>query len=103
MTYRVRLQPRAQRDLHTLFLHIRAESSQGAAIWFNGMADAVASLEQLPHRCAITPESPSLRHLLYGNKPHIYRIIFRVDEPAKTVDVLHIRHGARDTITPSKL
>jgi len=33
--------------------------------------------------------------LLYGIKPHIYRVIYRVLENRKQVEVLHIRHGAR--------
>jgi hypothetical protein len=44
------------------------------------------------------PENSKLRHLLYGNKPHIYRAIFRVGEKQKLVEVLHIRHGARSGI-----
>ena len=43
----------------------------------------------------MTPENDKLRHLLYGNKPHIYRAIFRVVEKQKLIEVLHIRHGAR--------
>jgi plasmid stabilization system protein ParE len=43
----------------------------------------------------VTPESDKFRHLLYGNKPHIYRAIYRVLEKQKQVEVLHIRHGAR--------
>jgi hypothetical protein len=43
----------------------------------------------------VTPENDKLRHLLYGNKPHIYRAIYRVAEKQRLVDVLHIRHGAR--------
>jgi toxin ParE1/3/4 len=46
----------------------------------------------------VTPEKAQLRHLLYGNKPHVYRVIFRVVEKQKRVDVLHIRHGARDKL-----
>jgi hypothetical protein len=33
--------------------------------------------------------------MLYGNKPHVYRAIYRMVEKQKRVDVLHIRHGAR--------
>jgi len=33
--------------------------------------------------------------LLYGNKPHVCRVIYRVIEKQKRVDVLHIRDGAR--------
>ena len=34
-------------------------------------------------------------HLLYSNKPHIYRVIYRVVERQKEADILHIRHRAR--------
>jgi toxin ParE1/3/4 len=53
------------------------------------------SLEEQPNRCPVTPESGKFRHLLYGNRPHVYRAIYRVLEKQKQVDVLHIRHGAR--------
>jgi hypothetical protein len=43
----------------------------------------------------VTPENAGLKHLLYGHKPHIYRVIYRVLEKHKQVDVLHIRHAAR--------
>jgi toxin ParE1/3/4 len=43
----------------------------------------------------VTPENDKLRHLLYGNKPHIYRAIYRVVEKQKQVEVLHIRHRAQ--------
>jgi hypothetical protein len=46
-------------------------------------------------RCPATLEHDKLRHLLYGNKPHIYRAIYRMLEKQKQVEVLHIRHGAR--------
>ena len=44
-----------------------------------------------------------LRHLLYGKKPHIYRVIYEVDEQRKTVWLLHIRHGARRKLKASDL
>jgi len=43
----------------------------------------------------LTPENAGLRHLLYGNRPHIYRIIYSIDEQAGEVNVAQIRHGAR--------
>jgi hypothetical protein len=33
--------------------------------------------------------------LLDGNKPHIYRAIYRVVEKRKLVEIVHIRHAAR--------
>jgi len=44
-----------------------------------------------------------LRHLLYGHKPHVYHVIYRVLEKKKQVEVLHIRHGARRKLKPSDL
>jgi len=63
--------------------------------WYRGLKDAIRSLSNNPGRCPVTPEDSNLRHLLYGRKPHIYRVIYRVIERQKQVDVLHVRHGAR--------
>jgi mRNA-degrading endonuclease RelE of RelBE toxin-antitoxin system len=41
--------------------------------------------------------------LLYGRKPHVYRVIYRVLEKQKRVDVLHIRHGARQDLAQTNL
>ena len=66
-----------------------------------GLKQAILSLEQNPNRNPATPESDRLRHLLYGNKPHVYRVIYRVLEKQKQVQVLHIRHGARQRLKES--
>jgi mRNA-degrading endonuclease RelE of RelBE toxin-antitoxin system len=34
---------------------------------------------------------------------HVYRVIYRVNEQKKQVDVLHIRHGAMRKLKPSDL
>jgi plasmid stabilization system protein ParE len=95
MEYAVNVTPRAERDFANLYREIDAEESDAALKWYRGLKEAVLSLEELPNRCPTTPERAQLRHLLYGNKPHVYRVIFRVVEKEKRVDVLHIRHGAR--------
>jgi hypothetical protein len=41
--------------------------------------------------------------LLYGHKPHVYRVIYRVLEKQMQVNVLYIRHGARREFTASEL
>jgi plasmid stabilization system protein ParE len=95
MAYRVKIMPRAQRDLVDIFGQIGAETSDAARIWYLGLRDCIRSLYETPGRCPTTPEDAELRHLLYGRKPHIYRVIFRFVEKQKLVEVLHIRHGAR--------
>jgi toxin ParE1/3/4 len=98
MRYRVSLTARAIKDLDTIFQFIHAEHSETAATWFNGLHEALKSLSSLPHRARATPENPALRHLLYGSKPNVYRVIYFTDDTKKTVTVLTIRHGARKPI-----
>ena len=95
MAYRVEIVPRAQRDLLHLFERINARSSDAALIWYRGLKEAIRSLQDNPLRCLATPESKDLRHLLYGSKPHVYRVIYRVLETQRKVDILHIRHRAQ--------
>ena len=93
MVYQVRIMPRAERDFAALYGAIRAQHSDAAFRWLNGLQRAVFTLENNPARCPVTPESKNLRHLLYGRKPHVYRVIFRILERRSEVEILHIRHG----------
>ena len=44
-----------------------------------------------------------LRQLLYGKEPHVYRVIYEVDEGRQAVLVLTLRHGVRRKIKSSDL
>jgi plasmid stabilization system protein ParE len=96
MAYVVRVSVRAQRDLAQIYRFIHAGESQGALRWYRSLRDAILGLEELPYCWPATHEDSRLRHLLFGKRPHVYRVIYRVHERVKRVDVLHIRHGARD-------
>jgi toxin ParE1/3/4 len=98
MTYRVELTARASRNLRRIFRHINAQSSLQANAWFNDLEAAILSLDQHPERSPVTPENGALRHLLFGKKPNVYRVIFAIDRRAQIVRVLHIRHGARQPL-----
>jgi toxin ParE1/3/4 len=106
MPYRVEFTTRATRDLNHLFERIKAADSVQAAQWLNGLEAAILTLERLPHRCPAAPEGKvakrALRHLLYGKKPHVYRVVYQIDEPSHSVWVLTIRHGARDAVSLSR-
>jgi plasmid stabilization system protein ParE len=95
MAYLINVTTRAERDLALIFAEINAQHSAAALKWYRGLKDAILSLEKHPKRCPVTPENAGLKHFLYGHEPHIYRVIYRVLEKHKRVDVLHIRHGAR--------
>ncbi|HEX6802526.1 MAG TPA: type II toxin-antitoxin system RelE/ParE family toxin [Terriglobales bacterium] len=95
MAYRVEITPRAERDLFFLYLDINAVDSKHAREWYLGLREAILGLSRMPLRNPTTSENKRLRHLLYGHKPHVYRIIFRVRQKQRRVEVLHIGHGAR--------
>jgi plasmid stabilization system protein ParE len=103
MTYRVKLSAQAEQDLGRVYRYIEAETSLRAADWFNGLYDALESLSEIPQRSPMIREDPSLHHLLYGTRPHIYRVIYLIDEERASVVVLSIRHGARRGFEPQDL
>jgi plasmid stabilization system protein ParE len=100
MAYLVNITERAERDLFSLFEGINADESAAALRWYPGLKQVILSLEEYPNRCPVAPESKQVRHLLYGHKPHVYRVIYRVSEKRKRVEVLHIRHSARRRFKP---
>lgn len=71
-----------------------------AHAWFNGLERVILSLDENPARGSVIPEDAHVRHLLYGRRRNVYRIIYAIDERRCVVTVLHIRHGARDAFTP---
>lgn len=95
--------PRAERDLADIYDWIDGQSSPAARAWYGGLKAALRSLAKSPGRCPATPENKSLRHLLYGHRPYLYRVIYRIQVQPKQVDVLHIRHGARDEFKPDDI
>ena len=95
MAYLVSITSRAERDLANLYGEINADQSDAALEWYRALKDSILSLEEQPNRCPLIRKRNKLRHLLYGHKPHVYRVIYRVLENRKEVEVLHIRHSAR--------
>lgn len=94
MAYVVNLTARAERDLEHLHAQVHAESSEAARKWYRNLKEAILSLEEHPNRCPMTSENPTLRNLLYGDKPNVYRVIYQIAEKRKEENVLHVRHGA---------
>jgi plasmid stabilization system protein ParE len=96
VAYLVNITARAERDLALLYDEIDAGSSSAARRWYRGLKRAILGLEDQPYIWPVTHEARLLRHILYGHRSHsVYRVIYRVREKRKTVEVLHIRHGSR--------
>ena len=104
MAFRVELTTQAERDMDAIVEWLLAHQAGEAGLrWFRGLQEALQSLSFLPFRCPLAPEdaefSFNVRQLVYGRKPHFYRILFTVGET--TVTVLHVRHGRRSSISSS--
>lgn len=98
MDFRVELTSRAQRDVDAIYAWLAGEhAGEAGARWFAALRAAIASLQSLPARCVLAPESREspveVRQLIYGRRPHTYRILFSI--AGDVVRVLHIRHSRR--------
>lgn len=97
MAFRVEFLPRAKNDLDSLFLWILSTAPLHGPNWFNGLEQTILSLCEQPERCPVartlSTQFDTVRQLLYGRYPHVYKIYYRV--AGEAVEILHIRHGAR--------
>ena len=94
MAYTVELSARAETDVREAYNYVRKHGPANPDDWKAGLARKLASLEELPERCALAPENEytqiDVRQLLYGR----FRILFMIREDT-IVSVLAVRHGAR--------
>lgn len=94
--YKVEPTGNALADADEAFMWLYNEAPEAALRWYDGLMDALRSLERSPLRWGLAREKPffeeEIRQLIYGR----YRILFVVK--GKTVYVLRVRHGARKTL-----
>ncbi len=92
--YKVEIKPLAEENLQNIFLFIAEGSPANALRWYQHLVSKIQSLETLPKRCPIAPESEGvdqeIRHLIIDN----YRALFTIE--GKTVRVLHLKGGWQD-------
>jgi plasmid stabilization system protein ParE len=93
MRYAVEMTPTAESELHGAFRYIHARSPLNAVRWLRKISKIIDSLGDFPTRCGIAPESSYLAETLRQQTFKSHRIIFFIDEPARIVRVLFVRHG----------
>jgi plasmid stabilization system protein ParE len=99
MTYRVVLQPRAERDIRqqAFWLLSKSESPSVALRWSRGIRARIATLRSNPSRCPVDPDSAAygeeVRVLRYGKKAGVHRVLFAIR--GHEVHVLTVRHAAQ--------
>jgi plasmid stabilization system protein ParE len=104
MKYKLIIQPSALAELDEAYRWIAERAPVRAARWYNCYVKALTSLENNPERCEIAPESKfvgmKIRQLLYGRRGGIYRALYTIR--GREVHILHIRHAAREFMTPEE-
>lgn len=98
MAFRVDITPSAERDLETILQWLQEQrAGETGWRWFLALEEAFHSLSEQAKRCGIAPETVlfpfEVRQLLYGKRPHVYRILFAIE--GDVVNVLHVRHSRR--------
>jgi plasmid stabilization system protein ParE len=103
MTFRVIIQPRAERDLWAAarWLDDQSKSPAKALRWIRSIRGKIETLKANPKRCPVDPDSAAygeeVRVLLHGKRHGKYRILFAVR--GDTVHVLTVRHSARQSLS----
>ena len=102
MTFRVVIQPRAERDIWAAAQWIEDQSASAAKAlrWARSIRARINTLKVYPKRCPVDPDSDAygeeVRVLLYGKRHGKYRILFTIR--GDTVHILTVRHAARRNI-----
>lgn len=98
MIYQVVLADSAKADADRIDEWVTRVAPFRGPAWFERLVAQMASFERLPYRCPIAWEgkrlSREIRCLHFGRSRNIDRILYVIDEAAKVVRILHIRHGA---------
>lgn len=105
MIYRADLSSVAKAEADAAFLSFSQYTTPSRAqSLYQGLIKAIASLQEMPRRCALAHEnaffSQEIRQLLYGKGQHTHRILFTVldDQTPPTVRILHIRNASQRAI-----
>ena len=93
MQYQIIVTPSAKADIFEINTWFLENYPDAAESWLWGLSQSVTSLSKFPERCPISSESEAfdvvVRQLLYGKKPHTYRILYSIQ--GEKVYILRVR------------
>ena len=94
MGWRIEFSPEAIEDLKSIVSHIASDNPARADSFGNELVDRTGILEDFPMAGRMVPEflDERIRELIYRS----YRIVYRVAEHDKLIEVLRFWHAARD-------
>jgi plasmid stabilization system protein ParE len=96
LAYRVKVGLAAKLDAkeHARFIITKA-APEAATRWLRILQKKVASLQEMPYRFDVIPESTDLEHEYRQFMHFSHRVIYRIDEQKATVYVVRVYHGGR--------
>jgi plasmid stabilization system protein ParE len=99
MNRKVQLSRRATRDIEEAYLYIRHDAPERAKLWRERLQQAIRSLKAFPERHSVLFDAATagrdVRQMTFG----VYLVLYSVE--TDRIDVLTVRHGARQPIEPS--
>ena len=104
MTYRVVIEPSAEREIRaTVRWKAMNASPASAARWYNGLRRQIDTLRSHPLRCPVTEVSDrfpfEVRELLFGRRRRdTFRIFFTIRDDV--VSILFVHHAAQQEPGP---
>ena len=103
--FRVDNSLRADADLTRILDFLFDIKPEWAIQWDQNLRQAAKSLEFLPERFGLAPESKEsgreIRQLVFGRRRNRYRLLYEVS--GSVVTVLRVRHCAQDLLSPDDL
>ncbi len=101
MAFEIIITPSAKADIFEINAWLLENYPNIADKWLYGISQSVTSLNKFPERCPISPESIAfdevVRQLIYGRKPHVYRILFSIQN--EKVYILRVRSTKQQSLS----
>ncbi len=105
MTFLVEITPIAEAQIEQAYQWYRQQNPEFADQWFRSLMNAIAILQEKPHRCSLAIEheifSEEVRQLLHGKSKNTYRILFTIR--GTNAYVLYIRHSSQAPLTEADI
>lgn len=103
MDFRIIVLPSDECDLAEHFETIARDTFERACEWIDTAWTKVFSLSEMPSRFAAIDESLELGETLPSLLHYSHRIIYKVDESSKTVEIVRVWHQARSALRQTDL
>jgi len=105
MSFQIRLQRLAERDLLQAYQWAAEKAPTTATQWLDRFEESLRTLGKNPERCSLSQENKltesEIRELHVGKLPNVYRVIFTID--GTIVRILRILRAQRQFLKKNQI